>query len=109
MSAIGWQGRLNEASTLEGVARVCNEFLASITPDEFDELPPSCRPRPEVTSRDVSPYALALIRQLGVGDRVGAPALHRLTTFFTKAALRLEQITTQFAEVSAELRKSRLD
>ncbi|MEP7069839.1 MAG: hypothetical protein ABI789_11380 [Usitatibacter sp.] len=62
-----------------------------------------------MTTRDVSPYALALIRQLGVGERATAPGLHRLTTFFTKAALRLAQISTQFAEVSAELRKSRLD
>lgn len=107
MSAIGWQGRLNEASTTDDVAVVCREFLASLRPDQIAELAPSCRPNEPLEVRHISPYALTLIRQLGIGDRSTAPVLHEVTTFFTKAALRLAQITTQIAEVNAEQRRSR--
>ena len=106
MSAIGWQGRLNEASTTDEVAVVCREFLASMTPVALAELPASCTPKERIEVQDVSPYALSLIRQLGIGSRSSAPALHEVTTFFTKAALRLAMITTQIAEVTAEHRRS---
>ena len=107
MSAIGWQGRLNEASTAEVVAAVCTQFLASLTDADRAELPITCRPPAPLDAGEISPYALRLIRQMGVGDRASAPVLHEVTTFFTKAALRLAQITTQFAEVSNEERRSR--
>ena len=107
MSAIGWQGRLNESSTTDAVGDVCNEFLALLTLAQRAELPGSCVPQEHVAVQDISPYALKLIRQLGIGDRASAPVLHEITTFFTKAALRLAQITTQIAEVTAEQRRSR--
>ena len=107
MSAIGWQGRLNEASTTDDVAVVCGAFLASMTPVALADLPAACQPKEHLEVQDISPYALSLIRQLGIGDRSSAPALHEVTTFFTKAALRLAQITNQIAEVTAEQRRSR--
>jgi len=107
MSAIGWQGRLNEASTTDDVAALCREFLASMEPAAMAQLPPTCRPPDPLAIADINPYALKLIRQMGIGDRSTAPALHETTTFFTKAALRLAQITTQIAEVTAEQRRSR--
>ena len=109
MSVIGWQGRLNEASTPEAIAGVCRAFLVSITPEALAEVPASCRPMQPLTVEDVSPYALTLIRKLGIGDRASAPVLHALTTFFTKAALRLAQISTQAAAMVAEQRRSRSD
>jgi hypothetical protein len=73
------------------------------------ELPASCVPARVVEVRDVSPYALRLIRQLGIGDRATDPVLHEVTTFFTKAALRLAQITTQAAAIAHEQRTRRSD
>ena len=107
MSAIGWQGRLNESSSADDVAAVCNEFLSFVTSRQRAELPESCLPVTHIGVPEINPYALRLIRQLGVGNRASAPVLHELTTFFTKAALRLAQITTQIAEVTAEQRRSR--
>ena len=107
MSAIGWQGRLNEASTTDAVAAVCREYLGTVTSTAMAELAASCRPPEPLEARDISPFALRLIRQLGIGNRSTAPTLHEMTTFFTKAALRLAQITTQIAEVTAEQRRSR--
>jgi hypothetical protein len=89
MTAIGWQARLNQANTPEHVAEVCREFLVVMTPAALEQLPASCQPPADLDLRDISSFALKLIRQLDVGDRATAPVLHELTTFFTKAALRL--------------------
>jgi hypothetical protein len=107
VSAIGWQGRLNESSTTDDVAAVCDEYLSLLTSQQRAEIPESCLPPAHIGVPEISPYALKLIRQLGVGNRASAPVLHELTTFFTQAALRLAQITTQIAEVTAEQRRSR--
>jgi hypothetical protein len=109
MSAIGWQGRLNEAPTVDDVATVCREYVDLFSPASLAELPASCLPKPRIEVREISPYALSLIRELGLGDRASAPALHEITTFFIKAALRLAQITTQIAAVSAEQRQRSSD
>ena len=107
MSAIGFQARLSEASSAEGVAGICRDYLASLTPAAIGELPESCLPTPHMREEDISPYALRLIRRLGIGDRASAPVLHEITTFFTKAALRLTHISIQVAAVTAERRESR--
>ena len=110
MSAIGWQGRLNEATDPDAVCRVVEAFLTGWAPEAFAALPDSCKPPPGgVGVTDISPYALKLIRQLGIGERDNAPRLHEITVFFTKAALRLAQITTQAAAVAHEERSKRHD
>jgi len=109
MTAIGWQGRLNEASTMDEVGRVVAAFLLPWTPALLAELPASCRPPEGLEVADISPYALKLIRQLGVGERDSAPRLHEITVFFTKAALRLAQISTQAAVVAHEERSQSPD
>ena len=92
MSATGWQGRLDDASSTEDVVDVCREFLGLWTPEEFAQLPSTCRPHDDLGSQDVTPYALKLIQFVGVGDRATVPMLYRLSTFFTKAALRMAQV-----------------
>lgn len=109
MSAIGWQGQLNEATDQDEVCRVACRFLAGWGPEALAELPASCLPPVLLEVRDISPYALKLIRQLGIGERDSAPRLHEITTFFTKAALRLAQITTQAAVVAREERSRTSD
>ena len=109
MSAIGWQGRLNEATGPEDVLLVVEAFLASWNAAAFAELPDSCAPPGTLAVCDISPYALKLIRQLGIGERDSAPRLHEITTFFTKSALRLAQISTQAAAVAQEQRSRSRD
>src|SRR5213083_2814576 len=107
MSVTGWQGRINDASTEEAVALVCRRYLELWTPEQLAELPESCRPRAELDSDDVGPYALRLIRQLGVGDRATAPFLYTLTTFFTKAALRMVQMRENAGDVPPRRKEAR--
>jgi hypothetical protein len=107
MSTIGWQGRLNEASSQEDVVFVCRQFLGLWTPQEIAELPEVCRPKDRLDVDDVNPYAIMLIWHLGIGDRATAPMLHRMSTFFTRAALRLAEIRAQVVGVTSERRKSR--
>jgi hypothetical protein len=104
MTAIGWQGRLNEAVSTEDVGAVVTDYLATWNSAALAELPISCKPDELLAVSDISPFALKLIRQLGIGNRASAPLLYELTTFFTKAALRLAQIGTQAATVAAERR-----
>ena len=92
MAAIGWQAKLDAARNEDDVASVCNEFLATWSAAELAEIPSSCRPEGTSTPESISPYANRLIAAVGVGNRAAAPALHRMSTFFTKAALRLADV-----------------
>lgn len=92
MLGSGWQGHLNEASTQRDVVSVCNQFLTMWSAAELAELPEACRPRGIIALKDVSPYAVKLVLQLGDGDSVMAPMLVRMSIFFTKAVLRLAEI-----------------
>ena len=91
MSALGWQRRLDQASTREAVVEIVNDFLALWTHAEIVQLPHDCAPGNMDNADQVSDYALKLARRhtIGVGDLSG---MHRMATFFTKAALRIFQI-----------------
>lgn len=107
MVPLGWQGRLDESSTGEGVVLVCQEFLALWKPEELAELPATCRPKTIFDAEEVTTYALRLIRQLGTGDRATDPMLHRMTTFFTRAALRLARMAAPLPDPSSDKGNSR--
>jgi hypothetical protein len=106
MLTLAWQGRLDEASSEDAVVVVCRDFLALWTPKELAELPAICLPQVIVEGDEVNTYALKLIRHLGVGDRASAPMLHRMSTFFTRAALRLAQMRAHMPEIPAKQRNS---
>lgn len=95
MSGIGWQARLNESSTQAQIVSICNQFLAMWSRDELAQLPEACRPRKALALEEVNPYAVGLALQLEAMDIATAPMLHRMSMFFTKAALRLAEIRAQ--------------
>jgi hypothetical protein len=92
MSGIGWQAHLNECSTQAQIVAACNQFLAMWSRGDLAELPEACHPKDAVALEDVGPYALKLVVQLELVDVASAPMLHRMSTFFTRAALRLAEI-----------------
>ena len=92
MSDGGWQGHLNEAATQLDVVNVCNQFLTMWSAADLAELPEACRPKDVIALEDVSPYAVKLVLELGDRDDTTARMMHRMSTFFTKAALRLVEI-----------------
>jgi hypothetical protein len=104
LSIVGWHGRLNEASTHTDVLRLAREFLARLAPADVALLPEECRPGKLVDSADISDYALALVQRSCAGDRLADATLQRVAAFFTRASLRLAQITAQATEVSSEER-----
>jgi len=106
MTTIGWQGRLNEAPTREAVVGVAQEFVSILGDTESDQLPPDCRPGPMEDAQQVTVFALMLAHRHD-GDPKAAPALHRVTTFFTRAALRIYQIGERSHEVAGERRAPR--
>ncbi|HET7731349.1 MAG TPA: hypothetical protein VFK48_15070 [Usitatibacter sp.] len=106
MTMIAWQGRLNEASIEDEVVRVVGEFVRALSRAELGELQEHCRPRPMQTPREVTAFALAMAH-FHDGDAKSAPALHKLATFFTKAALRIYQIAERSSEVAREVRPDR--
>jgi hypothetical protein len=106
MTPIGWQGRLNEALTQEAVVAAAQDFVAVLSPAEKRQLPEECRPAALDSAHQVTVFALMLAHRHD-GDAKSAPALHRLATFFTKAALRIYQINERSREVAGERRSPR--
>lgn len=102
LTAIGWQGRLNEASTPHEVISVVRDYLALWTPAEIGQLPESCRPGKFVDAEDVSRYAVKLAREQIEGSSAPPALLQKLSGFFTNASLRLSQILARANEVSSE-------
>jgi hypothetical protein len=106
MTTIGWQGRLTEAPTQEAVVAVVRDFVAVVTPAEVAQLPADCHPGPMESPQHVTVFALMLAHRHN-GDAKSAPVLHRVATFFTKAALRIYQIGERAHEVASERRMPR--
>lgn len=101
VTMIGWHGRLSEASTQDAVVGVVREFVSILADSDLDELPTGCRPGPMENAQHVTVFALMLAHR-HTGDPKAAPALHRVATFFTKAALRIYQIGERSHEVATE-------
>jgi hypothetical protein len=91
------------ASSDDQVLALCREFVAECTPHELAQLASSCEPVPCTNVAEIQQYALALIRHAGIGERFGAPALHRVSTFFTRAALRLVELVALGRDEEAAL------
>lgn len=87
-----WQVRLDSVADADGVAAVCDEFVGTWTEAELAGIPPKCRPPHPLEAADIGPYAIRLIAEIGVGNRTTTPLLYAMSTFFTKAALRIAEI-----------------
>lgn len=102
MTTPRWQKRLEDASTQEDVVLAVNDFLALWTPDELAALAEDCRPGPIENAQNVNAYALKLAHYQYSADLRASPELRRMTTFLTKAALRIYQILEQTGEYPPE-------
>ncbi len=100
-SLVGWQGRLNEVATAREVAAVTREFLARLDAHEVAQLPEGLRPSAIGNARNVVYYALKLAHAYS-GDAKSQPVLHRVSSFLTKAALRIVQIDEQRLAIERE-------
>jgi Arc/MetJ-type ribon-helix-helix transcriptional regulator len=91
-SVVGWQGHLNEASTVAEVVSIVRDYVALISPEEFAQLPEACRPGKFVDADDVSRYALRLAREQCDGLAQELPLLQKLAAFCASASARAGQL-----------------
>ena len=91
MADTGWDAKLHESTDEDDVAAICNLFLRSWTVEQLAELPPLYRPGDVIEAGAIVPYAIRLIAAVGVGNRSTDPVLYGMSTFFTKAALRIAE------------------
>jgi hypothetical protein len=62
---VEWHFALSRARTHEALLRLCNEFLASWTAEEWSHLPPDCRPRTFSRMADIESTLEAVIQAFG--------------------------------------------
>lgn len=91
---------LNEACDADSVAAVCDQFLGTWTDAELAGIPQTCQPPAVVEPDEIAPYAIRLIAEVGVGNRTTKPLLYAMSTFFTKAALRVAEMESPRAPPS---------
>jgi hypothetical protein len=92
MTSTGWQQRLEWASTTQEVLQVVNDFLSLWTVEETARIPEDYRLVHVGTAQEVNVHAYKLAhRQLGTEP--GDPLTHRMASFFTKAALRMMELS----------------
>jgi hypothetical protein len=104
MTSSGWQERLDQAGSTQDLIGVVNEFLSLWTAEETQRIPEDCRIAYVTSVQQVSAQAYLLAhRKSGKNDA----AMHRLSTFFTNAALRLFRIAEGEAD-GAEPRGNRV-
>jgi hypothetical protein len=101
MSRIGWQGRLDEASTPHEVVDVSRDFLASWSLEEIVTMPAASRPWKIVDADDVNSYAIQLAQAHCATGAASAP-LDRMAAFFSNASLRITQMLARSSEEAAE-------
>lgn len=90
---MGWQGRLDAATSREDVVGVARDFLALVTPEEVASMPADCRPAKLVDGEDVANYAVTLARRSCDPDCFEDHNLQRIAAFFGDALGRLSQLT----------------
>jgi hypothetical protein len=90
---MGWQGRLDDATSREDVVGVARDFLALVTPEEVARMPVDCRPGKLVDGEDVANYAVVLARRACDPDCFEDHNLQRIAAFFGDALARLSQLT----------------
>ena len=92
LQAVSWPQRLKSARTEAEVVDVARDFLATFSPYDLARLPEELRPGRLVDGNDVNDVAFTLVRHDHDDGRGTARSIHRLTTFFTNASVRLTEL-----------------
>lgn len=100
MKTKNWQVLLDEACDAKSVATVCDQFLGTWSDAERAGIPGTCQPPAVVEPDEIARYAIRLIAEVGVGNRTTKPMLYAMSTFFTKAALRVAEMEAPLAPPS---------
>ena len=104
LTATSWPQRLRVANTEQGVVDAARDFLATFSPYDLARLPESLRPGRIVDANDVSELAFTLVRQCHDDAQGTARCIHKLTSFFTQASVRLSELKAQGAHAQLSRR-----
>ncbi|SRR5712692_4900387 len=93
MSLDNWELLLRGANSEAVVIQIVRDYLAQLTPDDYEKLPSDCRPR-VATGADVPQWAVHLTRcELKFnGDADAASLLRELVSVFYQASSRIAQL-----------------
>jgi len=91
--AVSWPQRLKSARTEAEVVDVARDFLATFSPYDLARLPEVLRPGRLVDGNDVNEVAFTLVRHDHDDSRGTARCIYRLTNFFTRASVRLTELS----------------
>ena len=91
-----WQKQINEAGSWEDLLEVAREYLASLSPEEWNALPPSCRVDRIKGVDDLAYWHECLAGEfLDSTKRPGTSSndgMRRMLVFFTAAAERAAEL-----------------
>lgn len=92
VAALSRQSQLGAATSEAEVVALAREFLASISPYDLARIPESLRPRKLVDGKDITEYAVKLVRYDCDDSDGSARCMRRLANFFSSASIKLSKL-----------------
>ena len=86
-----WQQNIEEAKSEHDVVEVARDYLATLTHDEYAELPSGLRPPKLIDAVDIAAYALDLARH-ECEDQGELQLVQRMAQVMSHANVRLAEI-----------------
>ena len=87
-----WQQSIDEATSEHDVVDVARDFLATLSHDEYVELPSALRPPKIIDSVDIATYAIDLARH-ECEDQGELQLVQRMAQIMSRASVRLAEIS----------------
>ena len=87
-----WQARLDQARTSQEVLEVTRAFVSLLGVADISEIPEGVMPGLLDNPKHIEHYAVKLAHAYLNHEGARAQGLHRISSYFTKAALRIMQI-----------------
>lgn len=102
VATLSRQSQLGAATSEAEVVALAREFLASISPYDLARIPESFRPSKLVDGKDITDYAVKLVRYDCDDADGSARCIRRLADFFSSASIQLSKLTARTNESVVE-------
>jgi hypothetical protein len=89
-----WIDRIDSAATTADVIEIARVYCASITPNEYAQLPGKCRPRKLVDGNDLAEYAFDLVRETCRMEPEPSPLVSKMAAVMSHAANRISELVS---------------
>ena len=95
MDSSSWARRVEEASSIDSVVALVNEYLATRDPGDMDRLPVECAPPRQVGREQISEFAYRLAAYHAHDET--ARLVQRLASVISRAAVRMAELDRRAA------------